>query len=315
MGLGNSVPTTTNLPKGRKNRKKYYNAPLLDKNSCPISDQPFSILEQILSTLSLEDLASLSLTCKLFNNTVGEFLRHECRSRKLQDSLQKFVNTNSCLLTHKEKQLVGTLQVHLSNDSCLTRQGMYMLLHNMNHYKKTVYRVSVVEEKVGFPHRGNDSYVVTMWDANLRREVVWVKSVCWLQVNYTYENVVPGVYAVAMVIKIGERFTWPHRAGEMTEWIVRWPEKKVGGERHIMVSRDWWRCLEKGQTPSTEISQGLRVEWEEVKNWRKTGYIKVEMPEIIVEEKGNIEFDFKDVQCPWWKSDLLIDFIELRKLN
>jgi len=43
--------------------------------------------------------------------------------------------------------------------------------------------------------------------------------------------------------------------------------------------------------------------------------VRVEMPEMVVEKEGDISFELKDVECPWWKADLLFDFIELRRLK
>jgi len=276
-----------------------------ETEACPISEQPYSILDQILSTLSLEDLSSLSLTCKFFYDTVGEFLRHECCPRKLLDGFQQFVNTNSRLLTQGEKQLVDTLQDQLSTDLSLSRQGMYRLLHDM-HYKETVYRFSAVEEikeKLGF--------YLTAWDVSLGRKVGrWFR-----HFNYIYENVVPGVYTAAMVIKLREvNLEWRSPRWDMTQWSLRWPEKKDGGGERI-IEVDCWRCVVKEQTHLGEmIGKGLRVEWEEV-NCKKTRWIKVEMPRITVEEEGNIELQLWDDQCPYWEEGFVVDVVELRKLN
>ena len=333
MGLSNSV--STSLRSGNRKTETYYVAPLLDNNSCPIALQPHSILEQIFSNLDLQDLANLSVTCKLFNDTVGEFLRHECCSSKLLDILNKFVNQNSGLLTQFEKfetdsmlsemwWCTDSIQERVKGNSCLSRKGMYKMLTKIERYKKALTRVSAADERVGFPHRGNNNYVITEMDDILGREVVRVKSVCWLQVNYTWEDVKPGVYKVAMMIKIGRRFTWPHRSSDMTEWRVTYPGFGVDGiggvggecEKLVMVNRDWWNCLDKLQTPTKKVGQGLSVEWVELGDhgFDKNSWIRVEMPEILVVEEGNVSFELKDVQCPWWKSDILIDIIELRNL-
>jgi len=287
-------------------------APLLN-DSCPIAQQPSTVLEQIFSSLHLRDLASLSQACKLFSSRVGEFLRHECCSSKLSDKLNNFMSKNAGLLTKFEQRLTGSLEAQLAAGFDTNRQAMFKLLLNMDHYNRTVDRVSVVQERVGFPHRGNPSYVLAERDAELGREVVRVITVCWLDLSHTWEGVMPGVYKMAIRVKIGENFRWPHRAEDMTEWTARWPGEGVNGEKVVLVSRDWWNCLKKQQTPSFEVSQGLSVEWEQASG-SQTGWVRVEMPELVVEEEGNVTFGLKDVQCPWWKSDILFDFIELRKL-
>ena len=319
MGLGNSVPNSSPEGSARERflenpkHKDYYIAPLLD-NSCPIILQPLTVLETIFSSLSLKDVSSFSQTCKLFSSLVGEFLRHECCSSKLLASLNSFVSKNAGLLTLFEQQLTSSLQAQLAASTESNRQVMYKLLLNMEHYNRTVDRVSVVQEKVGFPHRNNPSYVVVERDDTLGREVVRVKQVCWLQVNHTWEGVRPGEYKVAIRIKIGENFRWPHRPEEMTQWTVKWPGEGVGGERVVLVSKDWWNCIRNRQTPSLEVGQGLSAEWESVKG-NLTGWVRVEMPKVVVEKEGQVSFELKDVQCPWWKGDILFDFIELRKFS
>jgi len=288
-----------------------------------------------MGSLDLQDLASLSLTCKLFSDTVGEFLRHECCSSKLFDIINKYVTQNSGLLTQFEKFETDSMlsemwwctdstQERVKDNSCLSRRGMYKMLSKIKHYKKAPDRISVADDRVGFPHRGNNSYVVTEVDDNLGREVVRVKSVCWLQVNYTWEDVKPGVYKVAMIIKIGRRFTWPHRSTDMTEWRVTYPGFGVDGigglggecEKLVRVNRDWWNCLDSLQMPTKKVGQGLSVEWEKIGDYGfdKNSWIRVEMPQVHVVTEGSVSFELKDVQCPWWKSDVIIDFIELRSL-
>jgi len=293
--------------------KEYYIAPLLD-NSCPILEQPPTVMETICSFLSLKDLSRLSQTCQLFSSLVGEFLRHECCSSKLSASLVSFRTRNTGLLSQFEQQLMNSLDSQLAADGDITRQAMYKLLANMEHYNKQVDRVSVVQETVGFPHRGNRTYVAVERDDKLGREVVRVREVCWLQVGYTWEGIRPGVFQVAVRIKIGDNFRWPHRAQEMTHWTVRWPGEGVGGEKVVMVNKEWWTMIKNKQTPGREVGQGLRVEWEEVKG-EHTGWVRVILPVVLVETEGSISFELKDVECPWWKADLLFDFIELKKLR
>jgi len=360
-------------------RVEHYVAPLLDNNSCPIIDQPITVLETICSFLTLQELSLVAMTCSMFNDMVGEFLRHECCSSKLSTSLGRFLTSNAGLLTLFEQQLAGRLQEQLEEERDISRQDMIKLMVNIVHYKKEVNRVSVVQDRVGFPHRDNPTYVVVEMNDLLGREVVRVREVCWLQVNNTWEGVRPGVFKVSILIKIGDNFRWPHTDQQMTHWTVRWPAEGVAGEKVVTVSKEWWTMISKKQTPGREVAvghvagqiagrvagsvagrmvggitgqvvgglagqraggavgqsagrvagqvarhvkqkmvndveDGLRVEWEEVQG-ELTGWVRVEMPEMVVEKEGDISFELKDVECPWWKADLLFDFIELRRLK
>ena len=83
--------------------------------------------------------------------------------------------------------------------------------------------------------------------------------------------------------------------------------KMVGGKAGQMAGKIKGKFKEHKE-------EGLRVEWEEV-NGELTGWVRVEMPEVVVEREGDISFELKDVECLWSKADLMFDFIELRKLS
>ena len=59
---------------------------------------------------------------------------------------------------------------------------------------------------------------------------------------------------------------------------------------------------------------GLRVEWEE-DGGDLTGWIRVEMDDVVVERNGDISFMMKDVRSLGWGPDLMFDYLELKKLN
>eukprot|EP00092_Neocalanus_flemingeri_P031509 GFUD01034219.1.p1 GENE.GFUD01034219.1~~GFUD01034219.1.p1 ORF type:complete len:331 (+),score=110.68 GFUD01034219.1:362-1354(+) len=290
--------------------KKYYMAPLLD-NSCPILEQPSTVVEAICSFLSLKDLSSLSQTCKLFSSMVGEFLRHS--SSKLSSSLDSFVTKNAALLTQFEKQLTDNLQSQLdlsiNIDKDLSRQAMYKMMVNMEHYIKQVDRVSVLQATVATCTARIKERVAVGRDDKLGRDVVRVE-VNQLQVGHTWREVRPGLYRVSVRMKIGYNFklAWPRRGEDMTHWTVRQP----GGDMVVIVSREWWNMIKNKKKPGRELGQGLGVEWEEVKG-EQTGWLRVDLPEVVVEKVGNVSFELKDKEYSWCEKELFFDFIEIRK--
>ena len=58
----------------------------------------------------------------------------------------------------------------------------------------------------------------------------------------------------------------------------------------------------------------MRVEWEE-ENGEMTGWVRVEMNEVVVKREGDISFLMKDVEPLGEGADLVFDFLELRKLS
>ena len=43
--------------------------------------------------------------------------------------------------------------------------------------------------------------------------------------------------------------------------------------------------------------------------------MKVVLPAVTKETEGNIAFNFRDTECPWWKGGIVFDFIELKKIE
>ena len=176
---------------------QYYTAPLLDAATCPVMAMHESILEIIFKHLLLPELSNFAQTCRVFNDAIGEYLRHQCSSRNLLTKYKQFVTLNGTLLTSSEKMLLGTKITEKKRD-------MYKLLAFEHIYGSYCQRISVCDDKVHFPHRDNKEYMEKLsydylsdglWVHQLR-EIVHVKSVCWLSIGCTFKSIKPGRYQV-----------------------------------------------------------------------------------------------------------------------
>ena len=176
---------------------QYYIAPLLD-DSCPVLEVSRNIMEIIFSKLSLEDLSKLSQSCRSLNVMIGEYLRHETCTSQLEQKFTSFVKQHINLLTITEQKINSEILSILSeNDDQISRQNRYKLLHFINKYFDIeCKRISVANEEVGMPHRGNPRYVPILHNDKLNRSIVHVNNVCWLAINYKFTDVSPGRYSL-----------------------------------------------------------------------------------------------------------------------
>ena len=174
------------------------------------------------------------------------------------------------------------------------------------------HRISVCDERVHFPHRGNLHYILTEEDPTLRRQIASVKEVCWLEIRHSFP-VTPGTYSVSLRLRVSPRtFRWPHRNTDPTVFSINYPSASGQDSCSISVYKNWWTALKKPWTTPVPAIEGISVNWEELRPGERTGWVSVTLDPVTVTE-GELEFQMRDVECPWWKSGLLFDFIQLCK--
>ena len=311
----------------------YYIAPLTE-DICPFLEMPPNIVEIVCSFLNLRDLSSLSQASKAVDNFVGEFLRHECCSAAVIESYRKFARDyGGNLATLSERRILEDINRRISlvqspgerslpvilisqqesgperekEMENVSRVALYKMLHHRTMFTNVVQRVSLCDPRVHFPHRGS-GYVTTPVDRDLGRNIVSVDNVCWLQFSTTFSAVEAGDYRISVLMKVTPDLSLPHRSGDYTEWTVHYPRDLDHNELNVRVDKSWWNKLKTGGTPQSG-SNNLIVESES-----NSGWFRVIIPKITVSKPGEIWFDMKDVVCPYWKSGLCFDFIQLSKI-
>ena len=295
--------------------RDYDIAPLLDDSTCPVLGVSANIFEIIFRNLSLLDLSRLSQCSKSFNDQVGEFLRHECLSHKIgPDQIKEFLKNNGRLLTSVESELFNKSEVvsYLNQDEGLShRKLLYKLLYldQREQLNLNVKRVSIADDKVFFPHRGDEQYVPIRYCDPLDRNIVMVESVCWLEFRYTFKDVAPGKYSISFRMRIEENFLWPHLDDEPSEICL----VTTDGSSQWWMYNHWWLQLADGDTPPEDDDWYVFVTWEQVGS-DITPWITVTLPEFETEEIGDIKFQFEDVVSDDWKGGVSFDFIELKTL-
>ena len=225
-------------------------APLLD-GSCPFLEQSLIVVETICYYLPPSSLSSLSQTCSLMNNMVGEFLRHSCSPDIIRSCEERFLVRTNRLTTLYERQLIASMASQLESEENMTRQDMMSLMKAIEYYSKYLVRISVADQRVDFPHRSNPDYVEVVVDQQLDRTVLQVKNLREffpLFISHTWSRVRPGLYELAARIKMGPSGQ-PCKASHVTRFSVRWGE---GEERVVEVDSNWWDMVSMNYTTMRE---------------------------------------------------------------
>ncbi len=101
------------------------------------------------------------------------------------DKVQEFLNDPSVPLLLPEKALRLKLQSH----DQLNRRTV---IHLKAVFTLSQLRRAHVYDCEDFPHLHNPDYIVRKFDDTLNRDVVVLKSVCWLHFRKAFDNVLPG---------------------------------------------------------------------------------------------------------------------------
>jgi len=291
----------------------YWNA---QPQNSQLTNQPEENLGLILEFLGFDDLLSLAQCCKKLHMSVMSFLKHE--GVGLIREMQKFKHKNENFLTvveakkmTKYQEVEGNKDVrdnNVNNLSSSDRRKLWWLMKEKNLMKQQITRISTTDSSVSFPHRGNGNYIPVEQDARLGRKICVLKNVCWLHVVTTFPDVDPGEYTCSLVLKVLRSCSMPHSGHQATEWIVN---KAITNPR---TQRPFWDALMKQTTPALNLCDGLMIQLVDEAD-AKDKWIEVTVPAFRVEEKSEVVFEMKDIECPWWKSGIHFDFVQLKRIS
>lgn len=277
--------------------------------------QPVDTLDIILSYLDAEELLNVSCTCKAMHTTIMRFIKHECSARNLENHLQDFKKTNEGLLTVQEQAMDRIADEDPLDQaapaeelSSKERRRLWWLFKRKKYFDMKTLRISIADaDRVGFAHRGT-GYIPVEEDEELGREICNLLEVCWLHFDATFENVPPGLYAASVVLKVKRGCRMPHSDNQKTEWIV------TGAETNPRTGKQFWKELAMGRTPSAELCDGLSIHVVDNKK-DSENWIAIQLPPVRISGAEAVNVAMKDIECPWWKSGIRFDFVQLKKIS
>ena len=172
-------------------------------------------------------------------------------------------------------------------------------------------RISVSDERVHFPHRGNSNNVLVEEDPTLGRQIVTIRDICWLEIGHTF-SVTPCTYSVSLRLRVNpEVFRWPHNDKEPTTFSLSYP--LPSGDQwstSVNVYSNWWNALKRPWTSPLPDIEGLSVNFEEARPEERSGWVTVILGPVMVTQ-DSLVFRMRDVECPHWKSGISFDFLQL----
>ena len=89
------------------------------------------------------------------------------------------------------------------------------------HFGQHLRRISCASPAVWIPHKDNLEYFRIKADEELGREVVELKTVCWLEVVHLMEGVGVGTWEVSLRLNLLDGFFWPHQEHYMAVWCAQ----------------------------------------------------------------------------------------------
>ena len=236
---------------------KFSNSPLGDENSYLATVLPNEIFFPICDHLSLVDISRLAQTCRHLNTRINQYLNSRVSEQKVQ-KWHHFCSEFRELLSPDEQVLVDISEL-TENKHLYLFLSVYSNIHGEN-----LRRFSTSEHSNPQP-TVNTTPCISMYgtqyqvveDDTVTRPVVFIDITKWLFFHFHAEVEPYQVYEVSVLMKLEKNFNWPHRADQVTDWII---VQDVRQPTCISVDRTWWRNIHKNK-PVPHV-QGLRVQRE-----------------------------------------------------
>ena len=245
--------------------------------------------------LSVKDLSSLACTSKYMSDLVCMHWNYYCVKYNMKSIVNLFFDNQLVL---KEEELVRDIFV----------SGRYswrwLYIHGVQ-FGKIRRKLVATIDYYNFIHKGNPEYIFERYDHTLKRNIVVLKNVCWLDLNHTFQDVSRGQYKMILRIKLNDVY-WPGGANdEPTKIACTW---ECNGEPHTVVGKigpDQWNQMERDPYKSLDNCWVSDVDEDD-------GWFSVCMGPLIITKTCNVWISFRDVVNMWWKSGILWDYLELR---
>ena len=260
-----------------------------------LPSQSMDILEKIFAWLTPRDLAMLSLSSKTLYSQIHSFLRHKNKSNRLKQGFLNFYRDNRSLLLPKEQIF----------EERWSGEENELLIYSARHRFSGMTIRQSCTESFQFDQSGAVDElrcIIRERDVELKRDVVLVQAVCWLHFNHSFDNVDPGKYVLTLRLRLGNKLIWPTKASEL--------RVNVNEDQYYLqeVSGSWWKDM-AGQIFIPPDNSNINVSYERDSDWLFIHFKKL----TIKEPQSIVEFVFHDMS-PHWKSNMVWDYVELKKL-
>ena len=272
-----------------------------------ISTIDILLMENILQNLNVSDLVSLCKTSKTMKEQVQNFALHYVLSHSRMEALRCFFDNG--LLSPGEE----AFKVRIDECKDPHSSNALYLLRCIKKYAN-IRRFSVTEA-IEFPHYGNPQYIVKEKSDLLNREVVHLKTVCWLHFKQILPDIKAGTYEISVHFQMGSDFSWPSgrtwggNNKSAAQLLVT--DENSHDEPPLVqvdVEPEYWNQVEQNKFEN-RLLQGNAFFTKSGKYWNL-----ITMKNVIVEKQTNLAFVWKDIDNPWWKHDMYWDYVQIKEV-
>ena len=272
-----------------------------------ISAVDMVIMENILQNLTIWDLVSLCKTSKTMKEHVQNFALHYVLSHSRMKALRSFFD-NGLLSPEEEALKIRAAECNEPHSS----NALY-LLKCMKQFAN-IRRFSVTKA-IDFPHYGNPQYIVKEWSNLLKRDVVHLKTVCWLHFKQIIPDVSTGIYEISVHFLMGSEFRWPSgrqwggsnkKAAQLFVTDENRPDELPLVE--VGVEPEYWSQIKQNKFEN-RLLQGNAFFANSGKHWHT-----VTLKNVLVEKETTLALVWKDINNPWWKNDMYWDYVQIKEV-
>ena len=184
---------------------------------------PHVVVQHLLAMLTVHQLSLVASTCSALREAVAEFLRHELVTLDLDDLVANFCEEHGKMLTLAERRSMSRYRVENVEEIGIAERYRRVSAGRRwkKHFGQHLRRVSCASSAVWIPHKDNLEYFRIKADEELGREVVELKTVCWLEVVHVMEGVGVGIWEVSLRLNLTDGFFWPHQEHYMAVWCAQ----------------------------------------------------------------------------------------------
>ena len=245
--------------------------------------------------LNVKDLSSLACTSKYLSDLVCMHWKYYCIKYNMKSIVNVFFDNQIVL---KEEEMLRDIFVsgHYS--------WRWLYIHGVQFGKIKRKLVATIYYN-HYIDRGNPEYIFERYDDTLKRNIVVVKALNWLDLNHTFQDVSPGQYKMILRIKLNDVY-WSGDANDGATLIsCTW---ECNGEPHTVVGKigpEQWNQMELDPYQTLDNCWVSDVD-------AYDGWFSVCIGPLIITKTCNFGISFRDGVKACRKHEIFWDYFELR---
>lgn len=262
----------------------------------------YSDMRRILVYLTIRDVSALACVSKKLTRDIGEYWNELCLSESFLASY-RYIASNRVEL---KGRLNGLYDV-LSTTRIDSKRWLYTQIIKFKTYRQSVTQVT------NFANLGKPDNIVVTRCEHLKRNIVVLKKIDWLHFFHKFVDVLPGRYRVVLRMSVSHVNFSTNK--EPSTIQVTWQENNQSRDHKAEILYHQWLQLQQSFRRKIK-GKVVRLKGATTGNFDGvTEFFDLCLTEhIMLCEKSDVIFEFKDIDNPGFKMGLSWDYIELRPI-